>query len=223
MIEIRIDKLLRSRRRTVGLEITREAKLVVRAPIYTSLERIHDILRKKRDWILEKQKFLQERQVKYLPKEFIDGEKFYYLGNTYRFKLTDDDTIRLTEYLEFPGNLVSDARQYLIQWYKTLAYEKIKEKVGKYSEIIGKTCSGIRISSARKRLGSCSFKGNLSFSWRLIMAPIEILDYVVVHELVHLEEKNHAKPFWDKVKAIIPEYKKQVLWLKENNALLDVL
>lgn len=222
-MEIRIDRLLRSRRRTIGLEITREAKLVVRAPMNVSFERIQDVLRKKEDWILEKQRFLRERQVKYLPKEFIEGENFYYLGNICKFKLSDDDKIRLTEYLEFPRNLVPDARKHLIQWYKTLACVKIKERIEKYSGIIGKTCSGVNISNARKRLGSCSFKGNLNFSWRLVMMPIEIIDYVVVHELMHLEEKNHAKPFWNKVRLVIPDYKKRVSWLKENNALLDVL
>jgi len=223
MTEIRIDKLIRSRRRTISLEVTREAKLVVRAPTHAALNYIQGILCKKQDWIKKKQALLQERNNRYPPKKFIDGESFHYLGRSYRLDLVEENAIRLTDHLEFPKRMISDARYHLIKWYKTAAYEKIKERVDHYSKITGLSYSSIKISGAKKRLGSCSAKGNLNFIWRLVMAPLEVVDYVVVHELVHLDEKNHSRSFWNKLCIIIPDYKKRVFWLKENMNLFDVL
>ncbi|MCX6807530.1 MAG: M48 family metallopeptidase, partial [Patescibacteria group bacterium] len=80
----------------------------------------------------------------------------------------------------------------------------------------------IRVTSAKKRWGSCSHKGNISFSWRLIMATPSIIDYVIVHELAHLREYNHSKKFWQFVAKIIPYYKEQRKWLKDNGYTLIV-
>ena len=80
----------------------------------------------------------------------------------------------------------------------------------------GKLC----ISSARTRWGSCSAKGTLSFTWRLVMAPLDIIDYVVVHELCHLKEMNHSRAFWERVETILPDYKRRRKWLKENGGAL---
>lgn len=216
MPEIRIDKLLRSRRRTIGLEITPEAKLIVRAPGHVSQEYIESIILKKRNWILKKQIFFQQRKREYPDKKFIEGESFYFLGNTFRLKIIAEGVIRLTDRLEFPECLLISARENLIQWYKARADEKIKERVGWYSKIMDFSCASIKISNSRKRLGSCSFRGRLNFSWRLIMAPLEIIDYVVVHELTHLEELNHSFRFWNKVRAVLPDYKNQEARLKNN-------
>jgi predicted metal-dependent hydrolase len=112
------------------------------------------------------------------------------------------------------------ARDLFINWYKEKAYEKISERVEWYAKKRGFVYNKINITDANQRWGSCSPKGNLNFSWRLIMAPLSVVDYVVVHELVHLEERNHTKFFWTKVKMLIPEYEKYKKWLKENGYLL---
>ena len=78
----------------------------------------------------------------------------------------------------------------------------------------------IRIGSAATRWGSCSSSGALSFTWRLVMAPMAIIDYVIIHELVHTVEHNHGRAFWDKVKTILPDFKPRMAWLKANGALL---
>lgn len=222
MDEIQIDKLFRSRRRTIGLEISQDAKLVVRAPIRASLADIQTILIKKRNWIIKNQEFLRERNDQYTPKKFINGESFYYLGKMYQLNLTSEGTIRLTGYLEFPKTLLLDAHCKLTQWYKTAAHEKIKERVELYSKITALPYKQVKISNARKRFGSCSLRGNLNFSWRLIMAPLYVIDYVVVHELVHLEEHNHSQRFWQKVKLIFPGHQQAKEWLKKNEYLLKI-
>ncbi|MFH1772120.1 MAG: SprT family zinc-dependent metalloprotease [Candidatus Omnitrophota bacterium] len=222
MTETCIDKLFRSRRRTIGLEVTRDSELVVRAPLGISLQDIQKILFKKASWITKKKTLVKQRRVINQPKEFVSGEIFYYLGKPCRLKLIDTDTIRFTDYLEFPKIRLLDARGHLIQWYKNRAHEKIKERVDWYSKKIGLTYSIVKISNAKRRLGSCSARGNLNFSWRLVMAPLEVIDYVAVHELIHLLVKNHSRNFWNKVKLVIPEYRERRKWLKNNSQLLDL-
>ena len=113
-------------------------------------------------------------------------------------------------------NHLQSAEKIFLEWYRQQALQKISERVRFYYAITNLKYHKIKISNAKKRWGSCSSQGNLNFSWRLIMAPLEVIDYVVVHELVHLEEKNHANRFWNKVEKILPDYKIQKKWLKEN-------
>ncbi len=80
----------------------------------------------------------------------------------------------------------------------------------------------IRITSARTRWGSCSSKGNLSFTWRLVMAPPQVIDYVVAHELAHLQVRNHSPAFWQKVKTIMPDYLQYRRWLDAHGHLLTL-
>ena len=114
------------------------------------------------------------------------------------------------------------AKEIFVNWYKERAHEKISERVRMYSSMRGFSYNKINITNAKKRWASCSHKRNLNFSWRLIMAPLPVIDYVVVHELVHLEEKNHSKNFWNKVKMLIPDYQKHKEWLKKNGHLLRI-
>jgi predicted metal-dependent hydrolase len=216
MNNIKIDKLLRTKRRTIGLEVTSDARLVVRAPLRVSLKEIERIILEKTDWILRKKSIAQKRQLEVCPKRFVDGERFYYLGKPYRLKLTNADDINLNERLELPKKFLSNAKKHLIKWYKASAYEEISRRVEHYTKIMGVSYSKVKISSARKRFGSCSAKGNLNFSWMIVMAPLEVIDYVVVHELVHLTVKNHSGKFWNRVKAVCPDYKQRRKWLKDN-------
>lgn len=222
MTEIRIDRLFRSRRRTIALEVSRDAKLVVRAPLHASLADIENLLRAKRNWIIKNQAILRARNEQYVPKKFIDGEIFYHLGESYRLNLVNKGAISLTDCLEFPSALLADAHHRLTEWYKTAAHELIKERVELYSKIIGLSYKRVKISNAAKRFGSCNIKGSLNFSWRLIMAPLYVIDYVVVHELAHLAVPNHSRRFWQKVKSIFPAHREAKMWLTENEHLLKI-
>ncbi len=105
-------------------------------------------------------------------------------------------------------------------WYKKQARAVLTERAGYFARKHGFEIGKIRITSARTRWGSCSTKKTLSFTWRLVMAPPEVVDYVVVHELCHLRELNHSRAFWAQVEAILPDYKGKRKWLKENGNLL---
>jgi hypothetical protein len=188
--------------------INDDAVLIVRAPFNTSEEIINKVVLKYKDRLRKRQKEVQLRNLKFNKKEFINGERFLYLGNYYNLKLVNNPEILLDFKDEFllSKKYLSYAKNIFIIWYKKRAYETISQRVRLYAQKRGFKYNKINITNARKRWGSCSQQGNLSFTWRLIMAPLPIIDSVVVHELVHLEAKNHSKAFWNKVGSLDPEY-----------------
>ena len=219
MDEIKIDKIIRSHRKTIALVISQDTELVVRAPIHTPLEYIRNLVDKKRFWINRKQEEIRKRPI-VKPKEFVNGEGFLFLGRSYKLEIVDglQSDIELRDTLQLSRTRLPVAKETLIAWYKERALEKIRERCEWYARLTGYKPTSIKITGAKRRWGSCGPRGTLNFSWRLIMAPLEVVDYVVVHELVHLEEKSHAKKFWNKVKTILHDYEKREKWLKENKA-----
>ncbi|MFN3599629.1 MAG: M48 family metallopeptidase, partial [Aquificaceae bacterium] len=128
--------------------------------------------------------------------------------------------LKLEDKFYLSKSALPNAKEVFIKWYKEKAYEKISERVEWYARMAGFKYNKVSITDAEKRWGSCSPKGNLNFSWRLIMAPLRVIDYVVVDELCHLEIKNHSKAFWIKVKTLMPDYRDCEMWLKEYGYLL---
>jgi predicted metal-dependent hydrolase len=222
--EITIDKIVRSKRRTIALVVTQEATLVVRAPIHTPLEYIKRLVNKKSAWIRRKLSEAATRN-KIPVKECVNGEGFLYLGNIVKLCIAENafSDIELNDKkLYLSERAVPKGRDVLKRWYKGEALKIISARCERYAEITGCTPRSIKITNAQKRWGSCGAKGTLNFSWRLIMAPIEVIDYVIVHELVHIERLDHSKLFWDKVRGILPDYKQRKKWLKENDGLLAI-
>lgn len=107
--------------------------------------------------------------------------------------------------------------------YREAAKEYFPKRVSYYAHILGISYGKITIRDQKTRWGSCSSKGNLSFNWRLILAPPNVLDYVVVHELCHRKEMNHSQRFWALVESVMPDYKEYRKWLKENSGKLTLL
>ena len=202
--------------------INNDAALIVRAPFHTSEEVINEVVLKYKERLEKRQKEVQLKNLKFNKKEFVNGERFLYLGNDYPLKLVDNREILLNFENEFflSKKNLSHAKNIFMIWYKRRAYETISQRVRLYAQKRGFKYNKINITNAQKRWGSCSHQGNLSFAWRLIMAPLPIIDSVVVHELVHLELKNHSKIFWNKVGSLDPQYKEHKEWLKNNGYLL---
>ncbi|MBS4026276.1 MAG: M48 family metallopeptidase [Clostridia bacterium] len=113
-----------------------------------------------------------------------------------------------------------ELRKQQASWYRQQANEAIMLRVRYYSEKVGVAYNTVRIKDQKTRWGSCSAKKNLNFNWRLIMAPPEVLDYVVVHELCHLIHLNHSPAFWQLVKNQLPDYSRHKRWLKDQGATL---
>jgi predicted metal-dependent hydrolase len=220
--DLKIEKIIRSKRKSIAMYINVDAELIVMAPFNASEETINKVILKYKNRLQKTQKEVQLRNLKFNKKEFVNGERFLYLGNYYNLKLTDNPEILLDFKDEFllSKKYLSYAKNIFTIWYKRRAYETIFQRVRLYAQKRGFAYNKINITNAQKRWGSCSHQGNLSFAWRLIMAPLPIVDSVVVHELVHLEVKNHSKAFWSKVGNLDPEYKEHKDWLKNNGHLL---
>ena len=222
-MDIIIDEIIRSRRKTIALQVSHDARLIVRVPYSISEKLIKKVIHEKRLWILKKQEQAKEKYKKVYSKEFVNGEGFLFLGNSYKLYIVDNCEFSLifnNENFFLSKKFLNKAKDVFIKWYKEQSYKKFLERVEFYSKVSGITYNKLKITNARKRWGSCSVKGNLNFTWRLIMAPLQVIDYVIVHELVHIKEKNHSKNFWNNVRIILPYYKTQKKWLKENGHLL---
>lgn len=220
---IKIDHLVRSRRRSIALIIRPDATLEVRIPRLCPISFAQKFIEKKRNWIKTQQAFVHKKNAQIKSLKFCDGASFLHLGKTYNLQIGQYKNIHLDNTLNFPEKFLTHAKEYLTHWYKREAKKIISERVQYFSKITSLHSKKITITSAQKRWGSCSGRNTLCFSWRLILTPLDIIDYVIVHELSHIAEKNHSKKFWQKVEDIMPNYKQKRLWLKKNANSLTLL
>ena len=223
MDSIRIHKVVRSKRRTIALVVGADATLTVRAPISTPLRYIEDLVRRKVRWINRKIREAQSRPV-VRDKRYVSGESFLYLGDLYKLRIVKSAAAPFVFRKEFvlAYERRGDARKLFVDWYKQEARKKIPERVRLHAQRIGLKLGTISITNAQKRWGSCTKSDNLNFSWRLVMAPLHVVDYVVVHELAHVTEKNHSEGFWRKISTMYPDHRSSREWLKNNEHLLHV-
>jgi predicted metal-dependent hydrolase len=211
--------IIHSRRKTIALIVGRDGKLTVRAPYHAAHAQILAFIEEKAKWIREKQDKAQQRLSQSTAKQFTQGEEFLYLGQPYPLEIIDRARASLTlkdgQFL-IPKTALPHAKEVFIEWYKKQARQVLSERARLYAARYNLSYQKIRITSARTRWGSCSTNGTLSFTWRLVMAPLPVIDYVVIHELAHLVERNHSKKFWDRVAAMLIDYAQYVRWLKAN-------
>lgn len=219
-IDVKIDEIIYSKRKTIGLEVKPDGRLVVHAPFKTSKRKILEVVLRHRRWIENARKKMKKREEALKKESKKKGcKEAYFLGKKYRVRIVlgqkEHILMSSSEFLlsaEYAGH----EKELLKSWYKIWGYFVISERVKMYAEKNGFKYAKITITEAVRRWGSCSTKGNLCFSWRLVMCPMEVIDYVVVHELVHLKVKNHSKQFWAEVEKIYPQYKKHREWLRKN-------
>ncbi len=181
-----------------------DGALVVRAPQRTRIEYINKFVEEKQDWISKHKKLMNEFLDKKKSNKFVNEKGILVLGKRVRprgLDLSDYDQVKI--------------------WMKGHAKALISERVDEYCHEFGLEHAGIRISDARRRWGSCGARNNLNFTWRLIMAPSKVVDYVIIHEIAHIKHKNHSKRFWRLVESMMPDYEKHDKWLEEHRYLLE--
>lgn len=217
--KIIIERIIRSNRKSLSISISSEAGIIIRAPHNISDMVIHDLVQKKREWITDKIDKIKRRP----ERKFIQGEIFPFLGSDYTLSPSSEKKIYVSgERLEIPESFLTlqDSKiteQRLIDWYRKQARIVINSRIKTISSDTGINWASIRISGARRRWGSCGARGSLNFSWRLVMCPVDVIDYVIVHELVHISIRNHSRAFWKKVEEIMPDYRDKENWLKNNS------
>ncbi len=219
---INIDEVIRTKRRSIALIVERDGRLVVRAPIRVKDEKILEFVHQKEKWILNKQEKAKALYPPFAPKEYVNGEGFWYLGKIHPLQWIENQKplLYLNENFQLSQMAAHKASIVFEKWYREQAYQIISERVQWYAAKHGFVYKHVKITSAQTRWGSCNSKGTLSFTWRLVMAPTPIIDYVVVHELVHLKTPNHSKDYWSKVRLIMPDYKIRIDWLDRYGHLL---
>lgn len=212
-----------SDRKTVGLIVDRDKRIIVRAPKGMTEEQLRYFIEKKKFWLFKKIHNPQKSERK-SKTEFISGASIMYLGKTYKLDLTKS----IQEGICFDGGFKiskysrNEAFELLKKWYLKRAHEKIVPKTKYHAANLGVKYREIKVSDVKYRWGSCTPRNNLIFNWRLIKAPIPVIEYVIVHELAHLIEPNHTQKFWGIVKVQLPQYEKSKEWLRDNGRILEV-
>jgi predicted metal-dependent hydrolase len=214
-----------AKRHKLTITVERERNVVVHAPEGISDEKIRQVVESKRQWIYEKIGNPQKYQDLPHPpgKELVSGESALYLGRQYRIEMvrTALSEVQFVQRFLIPATQRLKREEVLRQWYIGKAEEKIIPRVKHRARELGVDVAEIKIVDNRFRWGSCTLKDNVNFNWRLIKAPMFVIDYVIVHELAHLIEANHTPRFWNTVRAHAPTMEKAKAWLKEHGQLLE--
>lgn len=237
-VEIKDNKVayavVKTKRKTIGIIVDMNGEVKVSAPLRISEKQIKEVVQKKADWIVKKVNEVIERNSNLVSRQFVSGEKFLYLGKEYTLEIVERDLGKVevlmqedTVVVYISQGLSEESRKQaikeaLIKLYRQRFAETVKERIEKYSLQLKATPCKVVIKDQKTRWGSCSKKGNINLNWRLIMAPIDIIDYVVVHELCHLKVMNHSKDFWNLVESIQPNYHESRKWLNVNGNRLGI-
>ena len=222
--DLAIEVRRSARRKTVELSVDRDGRILLHAPESADREKLETMVQAKLLWIYQ-QLGRKEEELHQLPvKEYVSGEGFYYRGRKYRLKLIDDiRSVRNGNHLRLlsgrfimPRLVVLRGREIFIDWYAGRAAEWVPRRVLLLQDRVGLAPESIEICDLGFRWGSCTERGKILFHWRLILLPPERIDYLILHELVHLHEHNHSPAFYERLRRAAPEYEIHEEWLRRN-------
>jgi len=183
----------------------------------------HELADDNARWILKKLRKYEDYREQAPSRVFEPGNKFPYRGDDLRIEIKEVGEPHVTvDSFVLPVEKVDDAsvQDTLEALYRDQARSWFRSRIDHYANEMGVDPGKLELRNQRTRWASCSAQRTLSFNWRLVMAPDEIIDHVVVHELAHLREKNHTRRFWNIVKQFDPKYKTHAEWLRENSSRL---
>jgi len=216
-------RLIYSKRKTITITVERDRAVVVRAPEGVDENKVRAVVESKKLWIHEKLKHPQKYNGLSRKKEFVSGETVPYLGRNYRLEIRIGSNEGIHLVGKFVVTSASRERASILfkSWYIDKARQNIIPRVNRHANNLGVQFNKVLISDLKYSWGSCTPKDNLNFNWKLVKAPMFVIDYVIVHELAHLLEHNHTHRFWGVVRAQVPNYAKAKEWLKEYGELLE--
>jgi predicted metal-dependent hydrolase len=205
----------KKRRRTLALYVESVGKIRVLVPMRTSVETIRRMFEDRQHWIAKRLSEIETSPSS--PQKFKDGAVFSYLGQPHILHITRDPLSPQTcsaENGQLNLNLHSsadeqaneDARLEIQLWYKKKAKEILKERTDYWSATLGLKCRSLKVGSPLRQWGSCSPANDIRYNWRIVLAPLDLIDYLVVHELCHIAHKNHSRRFWTLLASAIPDW-----------------
>lgn len=221
---IKPDKLVLAKRKTLTLKIDKNGKLIVLAPKNMPLENIFKFIQEKENWIIKKQ--TEITSTKNLNNDLFNYNSILFLGKKYEvvFIKNQKEVVLTNNALCVPYNYCLSTEKLcksLKKWYIFNANQILIERFNAINKVIKLNFNNLSIINSRAKWGMCDNKKNLYLNYKLIMLSHDLIDYVIVHELIHLIELNHSKNFWEEVKKILPDYKDRQKLLKKCNFILD--
>ena len=215
--------LKKSERKTTSIYIERDGSVSVLAPAPFEHAKIEQIIEKKRSWIYRNLAEWEDLNRTRVHREYVNGESFLYLGRHYRLQLVDAEKqdaplVFLHNQFGLRKDAVEQAPEHFKQFYKTKLNKKLKERLKVYQPKMGVEPSDVKVMELQNRWGSCTSKGVVNFHWKCAMLPTSVLDYVVVHELAHIENPSHNASFWRAVEKVMSGCEEQKVWLRLNGA-----
>ncbi len=209
------------KRTSMGIYIDLYGNIEVQAPKGTPVECVLQLLEEKWDWIQQKTKEMKDRMLGPKKKVYDHGESLLYLGNAYPIQISQDINIK-QDHVVFEGDKLhihvrqleeEKIKQALKRFYSRQCKALVEKRIQSYQSNFKIKPRSIRISDSNRTWGTCDSNLQLTFNWKLAMAPLKVIDYVVVHEMCHMVHLNHDRSFWRLVGKIIPDYKKLENWL----------
>ncbi|AOR23807.1 M48 family metallopeptidase [Clostridium taeniosporum] len=227
-------KIIRRKRKSICIKIDITGEVQVITPMSISKEYILNFVNSKGNWIIEKRKELKNVLNKKVKRDFKNGSTFMYLGKEYPLHLIFNDKVKtvsvnliavdLTSNIEQDLKFIVNTNTYdndklkkaLESWYRKETLNIVKERINLHKSRFKGKITKVTVKEQKRRYASINIKNETFFNWRISMAPIEVIDYIVVHEMCHMDFRNHSKQFWNRVKEVIPNYKIYHDYLKEN-------
>ncbi len=219
--------LVRSRRKTASIYIERDGQVSILVPDKLTDRQVEALVESKRKWIYKSLAEWQDLNARRVHRDYVNGEGFLYLGRSYRLKLVSDlaEPLMLKDgyfCLRTSNGSLPDADAAFKAFYRAKGVVRIPPRVAFYQAKMDVEPKAVRVIELKHRWASCSPGGNLNFHWKCMMAPLTILDYIVVHELAHLVYPNHTKAFWNEVDKVMPVFQERKEWLRVNGAGMDL-
>ncbi|MGI9056400.1 MAG: M48 family metallopeptidase [Pyrinomonadaceae bacterium] len=213
-----------SNRKTMSIVIERDRSVIVRVPHDTSEEFISREIEKRKRGILKKINHNQKYPIEKQTKEFISGESLLYLGKNYQLSVIDKPIggVIFADKFIIGRHNQKRAKRLFKDWYHNAATEIIVPKAVSLAKQIGVSFNKISILDLKYRWGSCTPKDNIHFNWRLIKAPMNVIEYIIIHELTHLLEANHTPEFWSRIRTSLPRYAAAKKWLIDYGYELEI-
>lgn len=210
-------RIVYSDRKTLSIIVERDRSLLVRAPKGMSHQEIQKRVDEKMLWIYEKVHHSQKYPPVPIKKEFVTGETVLYLGRNYRLEITENDFegIRFDSRFYVSRNKKAHAHELFQSWYTERSQEKLLPRIQRFARVMGVSYKHLLISDLKYSWASCTPKNNLNFNWRIIKAPMYVIDYLIVHELAHILEPSHSPSFWNIVAVQIPDFERGKSWLRD--------
>lgn len=207
--DLQFDVVLSARRRTMELSVERNGALVIRAPERATGPRLEAFIREKRMWVYEKVAE-KEALLRGVPvREYVSGEGFPYLGRSYRLLLVNNQDLPLrleAGRFRLLRSEVRRGREHFVRWYTEHGQAWVRQRVTALAVRVGVEPRTVEVRDLGYRWGSCGRSRTLNFNWMSVLLPPSLIDYVIVHELVHFHERNHGPKFWARLERAMPDY-----------------